>query len=280
MRIDHWIKNILVLPGIAVGLLMGGSWNLLLGIIGLLSICCIASANYVMNEWLDRKADRHHPEKNSRPAVKGHVTASGVWMLYTALVALGMILGSRINLQFTVTLSVFLFMGVIYNVPPWRVKDRAYWDISIESLNNPIRLLLGWYLVGSLNWPSESLLFAYWAAGVFLMSAKRLAEFRYIADKDRAGAYRTSFHVYSEKLLLSICIIATTAACSGIATFLWALQTRLLWLMPLIIVPFAWYLRITLKTNSTAQKPEELYKEGWFLAYLIGVGIIFTIILN
>ena len=36
-------------------------------------------------------------------------------------------------------------MGCLYNIPPIRTKDHAYVDVLSESINNPIRFLVGWY---------------------------------------------------------------------------------------------------------------------------------------
>ena len=40
-----------------------------------------------------------------------------------------------------------LVMGVLYNVRPFRTKDRIYLDVLSESINNPLRLMLGWAAV-------------------------------------------------------------------------------------------------------------------------------------
>src|SRR5690348_14041134 len=71
-RPDHWIKNIFVLPGIAlaIGVVKGGHVSVADGVatlVGLLSVCLTASANYVINEFLDAATDRFHPLKRSRP---------------------------------------------------------------------------------------------------------------------------------------------------------------------------------------------------------------------
>jgi decaprenyl-phosphate phosphoribosyltransferase len=48
---------------------------------------------------------------------------------------------------FYVSLSLWI-MGCIYNIPPVRSKDKPYFDVLSESVNNPIRLMLGWYATG------------------------------------------------------------------------------------------------------------------------------------
>ena len=57
-----------VLPGIVVALgtdpsvdRAGLGWRI---VIGLLSVCLIASSNYTLNELIDAPFDRHHPTKH------------------------------------------------------------------------------------------------------------------------------------------------------------------------------------------------------------------------
>src|SRR5215207_1842388 len=66
-RIDHWFKNVFVLPGIvtAIGVDMEGAGEGLgqRFLLGMISICLVASSNYVINEVLDADSDRSHPIK-------------------------------------------------------------------------------------------------------------------------------------------------------------------------------------------------------------------------
>src|SRR5262245_17065391 len=70
-RPDHWTKNLFMLPGLFLGMLVSGAtfakiwWPLC---IGFAATCLISSANYTINEWLDRHFDRFHPKKRSRPS--------------------------------------------------------------------------------------------------------------------------------------------------------------------------------------------------------------------
>ena len=73
-------------------------------------------------------------------------------------------------------------MGLLYNVPPVRAKDQPYADVLSESVNNPIRLAMGWYSTGTAAVPPLSALLAYWMFGAFLMAMKRMAEYRRMGD--------------------------------------------------------------------------------------------------
>lgn len=64
-RVDHWFKNVFVIPGIiaAIGVdrvHLGPSLFVRIGF-GMLSVCLVASSNYVVNEVLDAPSDRAHP---------------------------------------------------------------------------------------------------------------------------------------------------------------------------------------------------------------------------
>jgi decaprenyl-phosphate phosphoribosyltransferase len=72
-----------------------------------------------------------------------------------------------------------LVMGLLYNIKPIRTKELAYLDVISESINNPIRFVIGWYAMSVFFFPPASFLVAFWAFGAFLMACKRLAEYRF-----------------------------------------------------------------------------------------------------
>ena len=73
MRLDHWIKQLFILPGVVCALFMVKESDvndiILPLILGLLGTSFIASANYVINEWLDAGTDQYHPTKKIRPGM-------------------------------------------------------------------------------------------------------------------------------------------------------------------------------------------------------------------
>ena len=273
-RPDHWIKNIFMIPGTVLALILGGNVSnfIALKFVGAaVVLCLISSANYVINEYLDAASDRYHPMKSKRPGAKGKLELRYVALLYIALAAGGLALAHQFGAMFFATSIVFLIMGILYNVEPIRTKDRAYLDVLSEAINNPLRFLLGWFVVINTALPPSSVLLSYWMGGAFLMAMKRYSEYRQFADPARIALYRKSFKVYNEeKLLLSSFFYALNAT-FFLGVFLIKYRIEYFLSLPFITVMFVWYVQIALKKNSAAQAPEKLYGERKFLFYVLFV---------
>jgi 4-hydroxybenzoate polyprenyltransferase len=270
-RPDHWFKNVFMLPGAALAFVLAGGVTtpaLLMLLVGMISTCLIVSANYTINEWLDADSDRHHPEKRHRPSAAGRVTASLAYGQWFLLAAAGLGLAWLVSRHFVIFSVVLLAMGGVYNVRPLRTKDRQYLDVLTESVNNPLRFMLGWSAVVTTVLPPSSILLAYWMGGAYLMAIKRFAEYRFINDPARAGLYRRSFQFYTEESLLVSSFFYALSCAFFLGVFLIKYRIEFLLCMPFIALMFAWYLIIGMRTHSPAQNPEKLYREKPFMLYV------------
>jgi hypothetical protein len=146
-------------------------------------------------------------------------------------------------------------------------------------VNNPIRLLLGWYAFIPDRFPPLSLLLAYWMVGAFFMATKRYAEYKYIGDTERAASYRKSFRYYDEdRLLVSMFFYtAACALCSGI--FIVRYKLELILSIPFLAGCFGYYMKLGLQPDSPVQNPERLHKERGFFIYMILTTTIFILLM-
>ena len=270
-RYDHWIKNAFMLPGVVLGVGVSPSlsYDLLFLIpMALLSTCLASSANYAINEYLDADFDRFHPLKKQRPGVIYSLDFRLVALEYLLLVSASVMLAYTIGTLFTFTIVALLVMGLLYNVPPVRLKDRVYLDVISESLNNPLRLILGWSTVLGSIFPPSSIIIAYWSGGAFLMAVKRYSEYRRIGDPQLAGKYRRSFLFYTEEGLLLSSLFYAISSAFFLGIFLIKYRIEFLLTFPLFALLFTWYMAIGLKPNSAAQAPEKLYAESRFMMFV------------
>jgi 4-hydroxybenzoate polyprenyltransferase len=282
-RIDHWFKNLFMVLGVLLALFHDpalASWtSLWRTLVAVLATCLVASSNYVINELLDAKTDREHPVKRHRPVPSGQVAPAIAVLEWLALGAAGIALGSLLGPRFCMTAAVFWTMGVIYNVPPLRTKEAPYLDVLSESINNPLRLLLGWHALVPDLFPPTSLLLAYWMIGAYFMAMKRFAEYRFIGDKQVAASYRRSFAHYDEdRLLVSIMFYITACAFFG-GVFIVRYKLELILFVPFVAGFCAYYMKIGLLPDSPAQNPERLHRVRGFLAYGVLCVVVFVVLM-
>jgi decaprenyl-phosphate phosphoribosyltransferase len=282
-RFDHWFKNIFMIPGVVVALYarpelisVATLWGVVLA---LFSTGLVASSNYVLNELLDAPFDALHPVKKARPVPSGQVNkriAVGLWLV---LACIGLSLAAVLGRSFFLGALLLWVMGCLYNTPPARTKDVAYLDVLSESVNNPIRFILGWYCTGVLVLPPISILLAYWMIGAFFMAIKRLAEYRMIDDPQVSGSYRRSFTYYTEERLLISIVYYATGFGLFFGIFLIRYRLELICAAPFIAGFMAWYIQMGFLTDSPAQYPEKLYRQRGFVLYcLLCTGILFVLL--
>ena len=279
-RLDHSTKHIFIVPGFVLAYaLRGGSPGSLTrpALLGLVSAIAIASANYVINEYLDREFDRYHPTKWQRRAVQCELRGSVVFFEYLALLVLGLFAARAASAVMFLIGCTFAMQGILYNLPPLRLKDKPYLDVILESVNNPLRLLIGWAMVDPTTLPPSSILLSYWLGGAFLMTAKRYAEYRDIVSshgRELLVRYRASFAAYSENALVISCFVHGLLSTFFLAIFLIKYRIEYLLLMPVTILLFAYYLALAMQPNSAAQHPEKLFRvRGLMLLVLLLVGV-------
>ena len=135
-RPDHWIKHVLIVPGVAFAMIMSATGPIdYATLVERLILClfvamALSSANYTINEWLDAPFDAMHPTKRARPAVQTHMSPTIVFAQYILLTAVGILAANRLGYSFAAVATVFAVFGVIYNVRPIRAKDRSPLEIA------------------------------------------------------------------------------------------------------------------------------------------------------
>lgn len=278
-RPDHWFKNVFMLGGVLLAVFYSAdqitTFPYLTLAVGLASTCLIASSNYVINEVLDAAKDRSHPVKRERPVASGRIRLSWAYAQWALLGVVGSLLAWLVNPAFFWASVALWGMGVVYNVPPVRSKELPYLDVLSESVNNPLRLLLGWFIVTPEVVPPVSLTVAYWMVGAFFMASKRFAEYRSIADPQAAAAYRSSFRFYNEERLLVSMFFYTAACALMLGVFIVRYKLELLLSVPLLAGFFAYYLQVAFQPDSPVQNPERLYRQRGLMAYLTATVLVF-----
>jgi 4-hydroxybenzoate polyprenyltransferase len=276
LRLDHWIKNLVVPVGSLLALVAhraeptwaGGTAAAAAFVLSGL----VSSINYAINEVLDAPYDALHPTKRHRPIPSGRVRVGRLMALTAGLAAVTLAAGAWWFPAPVGLGCLALFVAALqYNLPPFRLKDSPYLDALVESLTNPIRTAIGWYavLAAAAGWPAAagrppwSLLLTIWACGAFLMTGKRLAELRLLGPL--AAEYRPAFRAYTVGRLFVVQLGYGLLALAGMAWLLAAHRPQTLLALPLIAGLLAWATRMTFEPESPLIDPEHLYRRPVFL---------------
>ena len=198
LRPHQWVKNGFVL----VGLLFGHAWAQpdlrAQALMAFVAFCLVSSAVYVMNDIIDREADRRHPEKRNRPVASGRVDIGTAIVL--ALVCLGLGLGLVFGLlglpasQAPWIFIAYVLMNVGYSLG---LKHVVILDVFIIAAGFMLRILAGTLGVGIL--PSHWLLLCGLMLTLFLGFAKRRAEVEVPAEAGKP--HRRVLDQYSAPML-------------------------------------------------------------------------------
>lgn len=282
-RIDHWPKQIFLIPGFIYAYFFEdfnilSQYHLILSCFICTSI--IASANYSINEFLDSKYDKYHPLKRQRALVSNSIKTSEIIIYYFFLIFFSFFISYLFNHNkfFNYILLVFAVAGIIYNVKPFRSKDIFIIDILSEAINNPIRFLLAYFSLSSNFEFNYNILLSYWFGGAFLMSCKRYAERRFIKSQKIILKYRPSLAKYSDYKLLFLIVVFSILSILNLHLFLWDLNFTNPLLSLYFSILFIFYFLISTNDRGLAQTPEKLFYKTNFILFLIFFFLIFFIL--
>lgn len=278
-RFDHYIKNFFMMPGVLFAWVMtqktGERFDngtiLVNTILAFIGLCLVSSANYTLNEYVDAEFDQFHPVKKNRVAVVLDLDKRWVAVQYAAFLLAGFFFAWLVNRHCLYAMICLAVMGLAYNVRPIRTKDLPYLDVLSESVNNLIRLLIGWYAATTMVNPPLSLWMGYWMGGAFLMTVKRYSEYRFLDNPQMASSYRKSFQYYTEKSLLLTSVFYAMISTFLLGVFVIKFRVELVLCVPPLAILFCWYLGIGMDPDSAAQRPEKLYRHKGMLALILAI---------
>lgn len=160
-----------------------------------LIFCLLTSCVYIINDIIDREADRNHPFKNKRPIASG---ALPVWFAFSgALTLLLIVFVSSMFMPFffRAMVAAYLLLQLLY--VNW-TKHIAILDVASIATGFLIRIYAG-ALVINLHM-SVWFLLTVISASLFLAVGKRQSE-RTLLEGTNAGETRKTLKRYSQRLL-------------------------------------------------------------------------------
>jgi 4-hydroxybenzoate polyprenyltransferase len=253
LRPKQWIKNGFVCAGV----LFGGRWHdvqtLHALMLAVASFCLMGSSVYVLNDFLDREADRAHPTKRNRPLAAGTVTP-----LQGFAASIACLLGSITAAWFAdprVLLIVLLYLAinVAYSIG---LKRLAVIDVFCIGSGFMLRILAGTW--GIHIPPSGWLILTGMFMTLFLGFAKRRAEWSETGGESKR---RQVLSQYSQALLDSFLSITATGTVLSYGLYTLDPQTialhhtdKLIYTLPFVLFGLCRYM-LLLHARNKGENP-------------------------
>lgn len=204
LRPKQWLKNAFVFaPAIFANELFDR--GVLLRAAGAFAVfCAAASATYLLNDVLDREADRRHPTKKFRPIASGRVPVGLAVAAAVALAAVAVVAATFLGLPFAAVVVVYLVETVAYTL---YLKHTVILDVMFLAAGFVLRVAGGAIAV---NVPaSEWLFLCTLLLALFLGFSKRRHEITLL--ESGASSHRRVLEHYSAELLDQMIVIVATS---------------------------------------------------------------------
>ena len=217
MRPLHWIKNIFVFAGLVFGQKLSDPAAIGRSIAGFFCFCLAASAIYILNDIIDCRTDKLHPEKFQRPIAAGKVNTKTAAIL-AAICGIIAVLGSLIlTPNFAIIIVSYIVLMILYSL---FFKSMIILDCIIISVGFCLRAIAGAVVVGVFI--SPWLIICTFALCMFMSFGKRRGEIAMLAQNSES--FRATLGGYSPELLAHM--IDVTSGLAVVCFLLYAMDVR------------------------------------------------------
>jgi 4-hydroxybenzoate polyprenyltransferase len=269
LRPRQWTKNLAVYAPLLfakkvfdVGALKDSTY-------AVLSFCMLASAVYVLNDWIDREKDRLHPDKRKRPIAAGLIRGPMALALGIGCAAVGFTLAYLARAEFARVAAGYVCLQILYS---FGLKRVVILDVMLIAIGFVIRVVGGG---GAIEVPVSNWLYlCTLLLAVFLGFAKRRHE---LSSLDaQAGEHRASLSDYSLPMLDQMISVVAAACIVAFGLYTVSKDTvdhvgsdKLKYSLPLVIYGIFRYLFLIHKRNAGGSPERVLLSDAPLLADLM-----------
>lgn len=208
MRPEQWLKNGFVLAPIVFSGLIFDSDAWLRILLAAAAFCAASSATYLINDVVDREADRAHPVKRQRPIAAGTVSALQATAAAAVLVSAAVAVAVGLGGWFPLVLIGYVVLVLLYSAV---LKHAVFLDVLVVAAGFVLRVVGG---AVAIEVPvSRWLLLVTYLLALYLALGKRRAELVVLGEG--AGNHRVVLGQYTLPMVdgaISVVLGATVLA--------------------------------------------------------------------
>ncbi|RMG47541.1 MAG: decaprenyl-phosphate phosphoribosyltransferase [Acidobacteria bacterium] len=140
LRPHQWVKNVLLFAALVFSQRAGDPHAVLRATAGFFLFCLLSSFVYLVNDVVDREADRLHPVKRSRPIASGLVPLPLALALAAGLAAAGLAGSALLGLGFLAAAVAYAAVSLAYCLALKRV---VILDVMVLASGYALRAVAG-----------------------------------------------------------------------------------------------------------------------------------------
>lgn len=276
LRPHQWIKNAIVVAPLFFTPSAVNLKSVSAILVAVLAFCCISSAIYIVNDYLDREADRQHPKKRLRPLAAGTVSSTQALVLFIALLVVAGLLGTTLPLAFGMIALAYLANSITYS---FVVKQVAILDVMSISIGFILRLFGGAMVIDVV--PSSWMVVVVGLLALFLALAKRRDDLEIGLD----SGHRASLKGYTKEYLDTVITVILGALLIAYLMFTTGeyavrkFETEWLYLTtPFVIAGVLRYLQITIiekrSGSPTRIALQDRFLQGMVAGWIVSFGLL------
>lgn len=279
LRVQQWYKNLVVYLALIFSNLLFDSRLFLLTTLGLISLCLISSANYIINDILDRKKDLQHPEKKFRPIASGEVTTFKALSIAIILIIISLLLAYKLSPIFLLSVVSLFILTFAYSV---YLKKILFLDIILVSTNFALRAVSGTFIINRTI--SPWLILCPFFIALFLVVGKRHADSNILGSI--AHKHKNVLKYYTAEVNNVLLIVSTTLLIISYSMYAFLGEHKnLLLTIPIAIYVIFRYLYLIYSNSIIARKPNRFYEDKellvgitlWIIAIILLLYLRFNI---
>jgi 4-hydroxybenzoate polyprenyltransferase len=208
MRPEQWLKNGFVLAPIVFSGLIGDPDAWLRTVLAVAAFCAASSAVYLVNDVIDREADRSHPIKKNRAIASGEVSVTTALVVAVILVAAAAVVSVWLGGWFPAVLAAYVILVLLYSA---LLKRAVFLDVLVVAAGFVLRVVGG---AVAINVPvSAWILVVAYLLALYLALGKRRSELVLLGGE--AGNHRVVLGHYTLPMVdqaISVVLGATVLA--------------------------------------------------------------------
>lgn len=208
LRPEQWLKNGFVAAPLVFSGLVTDPVAWFETVVAVATFCAVASATYLVNDLVDREADRNHPLKCHRPIAAGLVSPTLAATTAVALVVVATVGAVFLGRGFALVLGSYFAVTLLYSTI---LKQAVFVDVMVVAAGFVLRVVGGAVAIEVMV--SHWLLVCAFLLALYLALGKRRAELVLLGAD--AGSHRRVLGSYTLPLVdqaISVVLGATVLA--------------------------------------------------------------------